>query len=63
VVLSPWGRERTAPPGNPYGTGGASRRILAIVRGAAGGDRTKRFVDLAHEALRAGAGRDREEER
>jgi UDP-N-acetylglucosamine 2-epimerase (non-hydrolysing) len=63
TALSPPWRERTATAGNPYGTGGASRRILAIVRGAAGGDRTKRFVDLAHEALRAGAGRDREEER
>jgi len=32
---------------NPYGTGGASARILDIVRAAARTSRVKRFVDVA----------------
>jgi UDP-N-acetylglucosamine 2-epimerase (non-hydrolysing) len=50
TALSPPWRERTAAASNPYGTGGASARILAIVRGAADGKPAKHFVDLPRDA-------------
>ena len=65
TALSPQWRVRTAATVNPYGAGGASGRILAIVRGASAGPRGKPFVDLpagAEAGEPAGPGRDREEE-
>jgi UDP-N-acetylglucosamine 2-epimerase (non-hydrolysing) len=62
TALSASWRDRTAAASNPYGTGGASQRILAIVRGAAGGSRAKRFVDLPRDSVGTSAERDREEE-
>jgi len=46
TALSPAWRDRTAAASNPYGAGGASGRILAIVREASGESRAKHFVDL-----------------
>ena len=51
TALSPQWRARTAAAVNPYGTGGASARILAIVRGASGGSRAKHFVDLPRDPV------------
>jgi UDP-N-acetylglucosamine 2-epimerase (non-hydrolysing) len=62
TALSPAWRDRTAAASNPYGTGGASRRILAIVREAPGASRAKHFVDLPHDPEGGGGERDREEE-
>ena len=48
-----WGERavRSAATVNPYGAGGASARILAIVRGASGGSRAKHFVDLPRDSV------------
>ncbi|NUO34801.1 MAG: UDP-N-acetylglucosamine 2-epimerase (hydrolyzing) [Dermatophilaceae bacterium] len=46
TAVGPAWRERSAGVANPYGTGEASARILAIVRSAARTSRVKRFVDL-----------------
>ena len=62
TALSPRWRDRTAAASNPYGEGGASERILAIVRGASGGSRTKHFVDLPHHGGAAGQALEREED-
>ena len=61
TALSPRWRERTAAASNPYGAGGASERILAIVRGATLGSRTKHFVDLPCRGGAAGQTLEREE--
>jgi UDP-N-acetylglucosamine 2-epimerase (non-hydrolysing) len=58
TALSPSWRERTAAASNPYGTGGASQRILAIVREASGGSRAKQFVDLPRHLAAGGDERD-----
>ncbi len=47
TALSPRWREHSARVTNPYGSGSASARILAIVRTAALVPRVKHFVDLA----------------
>jgi UDP-N-acetylglucosamine 2-epimerase (non-hydrolysing) len=44
-ALSPEGLARAAAVVNPYGTGDASRHIVAIVRRAGAAGRTKSFVD------------------
>ncbi|GAA2153005.1 UDP-N-acetylglucosamine 2-epimerase (non-hydrolysing) [Humibacillus xanthopallidus] len=62
TALSAGWRDRTAAASNPYGTGGASQRILDIVRAASGGTRAKHFVDLPRDSGRGGGERDREEE-
>ncbi|MCU1536722.1 MAG: UDP-N-acetyl-D-glucosamine 2-epimerase, UDP-hydrolyzing, partial [Humibacillus sp.] len=49
TALSPSWQARTRAATNPYGSGGASERIVAIVRQAAGGGRTKPFVDLLEQ--------------
>ena len=54
TALEPDWRARSAAVANPYGTGGASARILDIVRTAARKGRVKRFVDLADPADLAG---------
>ncbi|NUR79597.1 MAG: UDP-N-acetylglucosamine 2-epimerase (hydrolyzing), partial [Dermatophilaceae bacterium] len=46
TAVGPAWRARSAGVANPYGTGEASARILAIVRSAARTSRVKRFVDL-----------------
>lgn len=50
TALGPEGRRRADAVANPYGTGGASARILDIVRAAARTSRVKRFVDVADVA-------------
>jgi len=62
TALSPQWRARTAAAVNPYGTGGASARILAIVRGASGGSRAKHFVDLPRDPGAGSETPDREKE-
>ena len=62
TALSPQWRARTAAAVNPYGTGGASARILAIVRGASGGSRAKHFVDLPRDLVAGSDTPDREKE-
>ena len=62
TALSPQWRDRTAATVNPYGAGGASARILAIVRGASGGSRAKHFVDLPRDAVTGSHTPDREKE-
>jgi UDP-N-acetylglucosamine 2-epimerase (non-hydrolysing) len=62
TALSPQWRARTAAAVNPYGTGGASARILAIVRGASGGSRAKHFVDLPRDRGAGSEAPDREKE-
>jgi UDP-N-acetylglucosamine 2-epimerase (non-hydrolysing) len=58
TALSPRWREHSARVTNPYGSGSASARILAIVRTAALAPRVKHFVDLA-SAPQAGPDRSR----
>ena len=62
TALPPQWRARTAATVNPYGTGGASARILAIVRGASGGSRAKHFVDLPRDSVTGSHTPDREKE-
>ncbi|GAA6527313.1 UDP-N-acetylglucosamine 2-epimerase [Intrasporangium sp. DVR] len=47
LALSPESRTRARAVVNPYGSGDASHRILAIVRRAGGAGRVKPFVDTA----------------